>query len=213
MHAAIRQYVHTPSQSNYQKHNRLVKEGPHVTWVDNFSKFMARSVPTVAKGIFSSCLWTGEAVFECTNKSLDMAIKLDQRGEVIPAMPNNVLGNQQRVTEGIQYVLSSCRSYYDVSLVKKYDVRNIPLKIDTKRYPNMKRVIEHKQNSTQNVHPVRLIDHNIGSNDGLISVVRGFYEAEGMNNDTCTKYKVLNVDENIYWRTLKVKHITYFQKI
>ena len=174
-------------------------------WVDNFSKFIARQVPTTGKGIFSSCLWTGVAVFECDNQQLDLSIKRSPNGTVRPAMPNDLLANRRSVVDGIKQVLRGSRNYYDVSLVQKYDVRCIPLKVNTKIHTNVAHIVDHVKNTTQIVHPVELIEHNIGSNQGLVTILRQLYEDRGMDNDTCDKYHILNVDENIYWRTLKVQ--------
>jgi len=83
-------------------------------------------------------------------------------------------------------------------------VLNIPPKIDTKRHVDMKSIIEHKNNSTHNVHPLKLFKRNIGSNEGLVAVLSDIAKTYGMIDDTCTDYVTLNVDENIYWRILKV---------
>jgi hypothetical protein len=87
--------------------------------------------------------------------------------------------------------------------VVRYDVRNIPLKIDTKRFPDMKRTVD--SYGFDNVRPVDLLDINIGSNRGLIAIIRGLYEERKMGlEDQCDRYTTLNVDENIFWRVLKV---------
>jgi hypothetical protein len=186
---------------------RAVQKRPHVTWVDNFSKFMARQVPTVAKGIFSSCLWAGEAAFECDpnqDAAFDMQIKILPNRKVKPAMPDDLLTHKDRIVNGLKHVLTNSRNYYDRSLVLKYDVRSIPLKVNTKVFPEMKSKVEDKRNTTAIVYPVRLIDHNIGGNQGLVTILRQKMERQGMHDGTCTHYEILNVDENIYWRTLKV---------
>jgi hypothetical protein len=110
----------------------------------------------------------------------------------------------RQVKAGIVYVHSNIRAYYDQSVVLRFDVRNIPPKIDTKRHVEMKSIIEHKNNSTHNVHPLKLFKRNIGSNEGLVAVLSDIAKTYGMIDDTCTDYVTLNVDENIYWRILKV---------
>ena len=110
----------------------------------------------------------------------------------------------RQVKAGIVYVHSNIRTYYDQSVVLRYDVRNIPPKIDTKRHVDMRSMIEHKNNSTNNVHPLKLFKRNIGSNEGLVAVLSDIAKTYGMIDNTCTDYVTLNVDENIYWRILKV---------
>ena len=178
--------------------------------MDNFSKFIARQVPTTDNGIFSSCLWTGVAVFECDpadDHLYNMQIKHLPNGEVLPAMPDNLLQFRNQITNGLKLIVGNCRRYYDKSLVKKYDVRCIPLKVNTKIFPEMASTVEHKRNTTGIVYPAKLIDHNIGSNQGLVTLLRQLMVELGMDTDTCTDYEILNVDENIYWRTMKVSSI------
>jgi hypothetical protein len=178
--------------------------------MDNFSKFIARQVPTTDKGIFSSCLWTGVAVIECDpddDHKYDMQIKHKPDGAVLPAMPDKLLQHSDRIVNGVTLILGNCRNYYDKSLVKKYDVRCIPLKVNTKIFTDMADIVEHKRNTTGIVYPAKLIEHNIGSNHGLVTLLRQLMVELGMDNDTCTNYEVLNVDENIYWRTMKVSYI------
>ena len=49
-----------------------------------------------------------------------------------------------------------------------------------------------------------LVKENIGSNRGLIAVIRELYVEYGMGSEDCTRYLTLNLDENIFWRVLKV---------
>lgn len=180
---------------------------PHITWLDNFSKFVSRSIPTLDQGLYSSCLWTGEAVFHCDDldENISDAIKFNAMGEVVPAMPDELLSDSVKhsVQNALQYVHSQGRHFFEDSLVNRYNINNVPLKIDTVRYPEMKQ-IEDKKNSTYIVNAKRLINHNIGSNLGLINIIRNLYMEKQMHNDTCERYHYYNMDENIFWRVLKV---------
>lgn len=155
------------------------------------------------KSVFSSCLWTGVSLFACTDPSLSDRVVLDQNHRVVPAMPNNILLYQEAVYQSLQFFVERGYRQYDNSLVVRYDVRNIPLKIDTKRFPDMKRIVD--SYGFDNVRPVDLLDINIGSNRGLIAIIRGLYDDRKMGlEDQCDRYTTLNVDENIFWRVLKV---------
>lgn len=183
---------------------RAALDGPHVLWIDNFSKFFARSVPTMEKSVFSTCLWTGVSLFGCTDTKLSDTVVVDSNDCVVPAMPPDILMYQPSVSIALQYFLDKGYRQYDGSLVVQYDVRNIPLKIDTKRFPNMQPIVD--SYSFDNVRPVDLLDINIGSNRGLIAVLRGLYEDKKMGSEMdCQRYTTLNVDENIFWRVLKVR--------
>ena len=67
---------------------RQIQVSTHVLWVDNFSKFVARSIPSLAASTYSSCLWTGVAAFKCSG-SLDRGVMYSNSGAIIPAMPDD----------------------------------------------------------------------------------------------------------------------------
>ena len=47
-------------------------------WMDNFSKTLARQCPSLAKGVYSSCLWTGVAVFSDPElDGMDVTVRRD----------------------------------------------------------------------------------------------------------------------------------------
>ena len=174
--------------------------------MDNFSKVFRKSIPTASDGTYNSCLWTGFAAFVAADSNTHTTLKKFPSGNIVPGMPPLICAPSsiRQVKAGIVYVHSNIRTYYDQSVVLRYDVRNIPPKIDTKRHVDMKSIIEHKNNSTNNVHPLKLFKRNIGSNEGLVAVLSDIAKTYGMIDNTCTDYITLNVDENIYWRILKV---------
>ena len=181
---------------------------PHVLWVDNFSKVFRKSIPTVDRGTYNSCLWTGYAAFVIKDSIVQTSLLTDHNRQIIYGMPNDLcsVDGVRRVKEGIAHVHSDIRSHYERSLVLQYDICNIPPKIDTKVHVDMKDVVDHKKNSTENVHPVKLFKKNIGSNEGLVSVLSDIAVTYGMVDGSCNDYVMLNVDENIYWRIMKVIH-------
>ena len=185
---------------------RKIVKMAHVLWVDNFSKVFRKSIPTSSTGTYNSCLWTGYAAFIVDDDRVNTTIITNHRGLPVHGMPSDPC-DAERVTEvvaGLQYVHADMRSYYDSSTVKRFDVRNAPPKLDTKRHIKMKRSVDDPKNSTQNVHPLKLFKKNIGSNEGLISVLSDIAATYGLINNTCSDYVILNVDENIYWRIMKV---------
>ena len=183
----------------------------HVLWVDNFSKVFRKSIPTSSTGTYNSCLWTGYAAFVVDDDRVKTSILKNHRGQIVQGMPTDPCDAERvsQVIDGLQYVHADMRSYYDGSTVKRFDVRNVPPKIDTKRHIDMKHIVEDPKNSTQNVHPLKLFKKNIGSNEGLISVLSDIAATYGLINSTCTDYVILNVDENIYWRIMKVLFRNY----
>ena len=183
--------------------HREVSQKPHVIWLDNFSKIIARSVPSLRGGVFSQCLWTGVALFTHPNPNINDKIRYSDNN-VIPAMPDSIFTHRESVIDTIKYVIGNDHDYFQRSLVNKYQVNNIPLKVDVKRYPDMANKMNHPANSFDNVYPSDMIDVNIGSNVGLVSIIRKIYNDHGMADGSCSRYITLNVDENIYYRILKV---------
>ena len=122
-------------------------------------------------------------------------------------MPDNMFVHTNSVKTAIQYFVGHGQCYYDQSLVVKYQINNVPLKVDVDKHPEMKNIMNNPANSFDIVYPSGMIDINIGSNVGLVSIIRKLYEQHGMNDDSCNRYLTLNVDENIYYRILKVIYI------
>jgi hypothetical protein len=183
---------------------RQVRDGVHVLWVDNFSKTIARTIPTEKKGTYTPALWTGTAAFKGDTAGISDTIVVGVNGDVVPAMPDSLLTYKYQVIAGVEYVMGQGMFYDSQSLMRKYDVRNVPPKVDTRRHPEMKDVIDDGASSLANVLPVTLSKENIGSNRGLIAVIRELYVEYGMGSEECTRYLTLNLDENIFWRVLKV---------
>jgi hypothetical protein len=182
--------------------------GPCVLWYDNFSKHRSHSVPTIYKSTFSECLWTGVTVNEYTGPQVDMGLKHnDDDNSLVHAMPDDLFQCKTIVQQNIEIEYGKGPSFFDDSMVAQYEVNNIPLKIDVKRFPEMAGVMDSPKNSTAYIHPMKLIKKNIGSNVGLISILHDIQSENNMDSNIGTgpdKYIVLNLDENIYWRVLKV---------
>jgi hypothetical protein len=178
---------------------------PHFLWIDNFSKFLRKANPTAAKDVYATCNWTGVAAFETSDPRIHDRIVHDDDVEAIPAMPDNILDHNLAVRNNIKMVMREDRNYLARSAVQRFNVHNVPPKIDTKVHTQLRDRIESRTNTMDSVHPVKLIDINIGSNAGLCAIVRQLYDEYAMDTpDECERYLNLNVDENIYWRILKV---------
>ena len=90
-------------------------------------------------------------------------------------------------------------------MVKKYDIVNVPLKVDTKRFPTLADTMNHVKNTTKYINPYKLIKHNIGSNLGLVTILREYQDDKKMSmHGTVLQYSNINTDENIFYRGLKV---------
>ena len=95
-------------------------------------------------------------------------------------------------------------TYYDGSLVRKYDVRRVPVKPSANRRmdPKIRQILMESRDGMLDFHPIGLIDINIGRNRGLQQIIRKVFDENAANPRTT--YYVLTADCNIFLRTLKV---------
>jgi hypothetical protein len=183
----------------------VIKAGQYSEWWDNFSKFVARQVPTIKKDIFATCLWTGVTVNEYIGPPIDVSIQVDNTGEVVPAMPSDLFAYQALLLQGIDDIYSEGKEYLNLSLVKKYDIVNVPLKVDTNRFPDLSHILNSANNTTKHINPYKLIKHNIGSNLGLATILREYQDEKKMHlHGAVRNYSSINTDENIFYRGMKV---------
>ena len=183
---------------------RTRAQHPHNLWYDNFSKIYRIHKPTVGKGVYHSCMWTGVALNLYDGDPVDVSVKHHRDGSVIPAMPDDLFVELYTVTQTIQYIHEQGMFYYDNSLVVKYDVRTIPLKPTLPHDDPLAPGMERGSNNMSSTVPYMMLKDNIGSNLGLMKIMRTFYEERQMDTGECSDYHTLNVDENIFWRTIKV---------
>ena len=141
---------------------------PHSFWYDNFSKFLTHSIPSVKKDIFASCLWTGVTINQYSGPPVPISVVYDDDGTSIPAMPTDLMECKANVQQNIVDCYNEGRSYFDDSLVNQYNINSIPLTIDVKKFPDMKAIITSPKNSTEFIHPQKLIKRNIGTNRGWV---------------------------------------------
>ena len=165
---------------------------------------MARTNPSLAKGIFSSMLWSGSAIFKCPDDTIDGSLQYSDN-QLVSAMPADPFVGINNVKGAISSILSRGQLYYDQALVTKYTVNNVPLKINTNVNPAMKQLMQHPMNDLSHVIPDQLWEDNIGSHLGLVNIMKQVYDENGMGVDGhCSQYLNLNTDENIFYRLLKV---------
>jgi hypothetical protein len=185
---------------------RDAKTRAHFLWIDNYSKYVARNVPNADAALYSSMLWTGSVVFVCRDPNLSDRVVFNEAQQVVPAMPSDVGTHRATVLAGLTDVLAEGYMLFDDSLVKKFNINNIPMKVNVKQFPELSDTVN--SYTVRNVLPEKLIECNIGSNAGLIAIMRDLVDEHKMHQPgECQRYLNLNVDSNIYWRTLKVHTI------
>ena len=189
--------------------NRALLDGPTypVVWIDNFSKNLARHIPRVSKGVFTSMMWTGLAVKLYDGPELPRSLVMVD-GDILSAMPlahaPDQRGFQSAAEAALPFPPHLVPSRFLCSMVHRYKVRAVPPKVDVGREKKPSRRLR-LQKSRDGLHrflPWELWRHNIGSNDGLIDVIQQYTVDTRLQEST--QYHVWLVDLNIYTRVYKV---------
>jgi hypothetical protein len=189
---------------------RLIAKGPHTIWLDNFSKIRALQIPTLDLGSWQNCAWTGKAIRKCPNSDIAMDLMLDPDGMVIPAMPPRpFLLTESLVSCFIKYTQTEqCMFVYEKSLVLNAKIRTVPLKPKSKHMHDEKhkKALDEGSDKLCTMYPIGIIADNIGSNIGLLRILRLHFEEHDQHlpADGAEVYQALNVDTNIFDRILKV---------
>lgn len=186
----------------------LVEQGAHTIWIDNFSKVHACKIPTIDVGAWRDCLWTGIALKKYNaTVPLTMDLQTDEKERVVPAMPDDLFGTEEQLLTLLnKYKLSS--EYQEECLVRIWEVDTVPMKPSASKVEqdDWRRALCGDGDKLSQMYPKEIVAVNVGSNEGLAHVMRGHYEDNKQHiPNECKTYSALNVDENIFKRTLKVK--------
>ena len=168
-------------------------------WLDNFSKFYAVAIQGVSTGAFSDCLWTGQGVHKYVGPPVDTKIQAGMRG-----MPVKLCSKSNR--DAVEELIITCENrswrYFAGSVVKRYNVNRIPLKpeVDSKEEPELATVLDESRDGLRNFYPLDVLPENIGSNRGLLFLLRDLFSKPLRTGH----FSFLSVDCNIFVRMLKV---------
>jgi hypothetical protein len=97
------------------------------------------------------------------------------------------------------------RTTYDSCLAVKYRVRNVPLKPDPANVEDKyKEVVAESRDGMSHFFPKKIVPLNIGSNDGLVEVLRKLWD-DHKASANAHQYKYIVADTNIFWRSIRVR--------
>ena len=168
---------------------------------------MARQIPRLAKGVFTSMMWTGLAVklFDGPRISRDL---VEADGQHLQAMPLQHAPERKQfvaeTTSGLTFIPGSVPLRHKDSLVHRYKVNSIPPKVDvaSEKDAKLRKRLAVSRDGLHRTMPWDLWKHNIGANAGLMDVIKQ-YMVE-VNLEESRQYHVWLVDVNIYSRVYKV---------
>jgi hypothetical protein len=185
----------------------LKEKKAYTLWLDNFSKLRALQLPNLEMGAWQSCLWTGRA-FRLSRVDVDMTVRHGANNLVLPAMPDDIFELYEATRARfllVTHTQEDCPMLYNTSLTTLLKVNNVPLK----PLPCNVAKAEHKEALLQGhdglstCYPEGICTLNIGSNRGLIRLLRDHYDSHCVETKD-QRYTSLNVDNNIFDRVLKV---------
>ena len=188
---------------------RQVKKGPHVVWIDNFSKTLGRQIPNMAVGTWSSCLWTGICSKQYTGvHDVSMDLIRDDHDDVIPAMPEAL--DDHNSVDAIMVLFENNKitpDYHLTSLVTEFKIDSAPVKAEPRHVanPHWKAFLQGEHDTIDHMYPESLRQENIGSNLGLGRIMRDHYtkNLQYLPN-FCLQYTAFSCDIDIFNRIMKV---------
>jgi hypothetical protein len=163
--------------------------------------------PDLELGAWQDCCWTGMALRR-SRVEVDMTIRRDDAKEIQPAMPHHIYEAypaMRRAFFVFNQSTEDCPEYHTRSLTTLLGVKNVPLKPahEVLAKPEHKQAVHEGHDSLDTCYPEGIVGINIGSNKGLLQLMRHHYESVCVAN-AGRRYSCLNVDANIFDRILKV---------
>lgn len=199
---------------------RGVMDGPFSIWVDNFSKIYNQRFPSADRFAYRDCLWAAMAFRQYHGPTIDMKFAQDLFDADRPAMPDDLFNTTFKSTLWAMFRNEDQNGvdYLERSLCKRFNIRTIPIKIvpDAQQEPNLAAKLLSSPDGLTSFFPYGLIQHNIGSNEGLLRILNQLYhgtftqvgEPAGANQaqdaTRLRKYRLLFVDMNIQIRIMQV---------
>lgn len=169
-----------------------------VMWVDNFSKCHAVALQGIASGAFRDCNWTGQAIK--VYQGPDVSVDIDS----FPAMPDHIFdtGTASIVRRRIRTLCKQKWKYLQQSWVERFKVNTVPVKpvVDPLAFPNLHRILNESRDGLRNFHPMAIMPQNIGSNRGLMLILKHISDSRS----NASGFQFLCADCNIFMRIMKV---------
>ena len=183
-------------------------KGQHCLWVDNFSKMYKIALPDITTGTYTNANNTGIALIPFKLPDISMKTLKDQDGAVVPCLPK-LSQLKQYMKDVIDMILNTQQEDKDAlsaSLVGRYDVNTIPLKLIIKdRSDPLRRKARAAMAKQNQLIPLEIRPYNIGSTQGLCQFWKEYFDEHVSVRHNEDVYRMCVCDSNIYWRTMKVK--------
>jgi hypothetical protein len=189
--------------------NIIENDTGYAEWIDNFNRNYGVGNVKLKEGVYRSGNWTARAVHKSCISPDDINRNI-MDGKVLRAigLPDDLFTAkvlQTWVRDRMKHVDECGMKYRKQSLIKKWDVRRVPLKPSMSDLAGKpKWVAGLRRNDLSRFHPHSLMKHNIGANQGLLKVLHEMWTG-GVRPIRDTKtLRMIVADSNIFKRILKV---------
>ena len=208
----------------------------YVTWIDNYNAKWRMKKQNIKKDGLQLANWTGIAVREYTGPYVDMTVRRNEEKEIIPALPDDLF---QHIPAVIKFIQEQSQYEFDTSirdhpLATQTGMCHFPYLFDTSRMVNWgvdrvplkpnpkspalpmeyKIAIEQSPDTLTNFYPKAMISSNIGSNVGIVKILKDFFMeiVQRQKYQHLEKYYIISCDENIYKRAMRVLITLFYMR-
>lgn len=196
----------------------MMNRGAVVLWFDNFARFLAVNNPTRTEDgkTLRTLKWTVMGAKYLSNEAVDQcSLTIDGECSPVLSVDENVFSNLlfDRCSAALAQALyhssvESCcgndiSKYYDASLVRRYKVDVVPLKLlcTTNLPAKAQEALSTNAVGLRDFFPAGVIDADPATNKGLFDVLTKVHEVSSKN---LSKLYLIMVDQNLYVRLAKV---------
>jgi hypothetical protein len=169
--------------------------GPHVLWIDNFSKMYRKAMADMAKKVLQDALWTGIAMRKYMRDDVTLNVMWKTTAgfapRVIAAMPadpfEDIVEMLTAMTDMTQDEDGNMPLLFKTSMFSAWGVNKVPIEPMHEHLPAdvLEKVIS-CPGSLESFYPQGLMSDNVGSNAGLVRVMTKVRALYGHDDDPKT---------------------------
>lgn len=172
-------------------------------WIDNFSRNYGNRYLRNAVSAYQNCQWT---VIAKHVLGLKLPKVHDETGELIPCLPQDLFQELDLLIATFAEIVVEEEYMSPESFVVRHRLYSCPPGVPEYRkdeFPELRtafQMLPTPSNRTQTFVPLRVSDHNISSNVGLLQILTSLIELHNAEN-----WLWVLCDINIFKRILKVR--------
>jgi hypothetical protein len=159
----------------------------------------------IGAGTYRDCLWTVKGLLiPVDHEGIDLALRPGVSGFPDDMFDNRWIRSIHRRLRKIESTMGE--QYFDDSWPVRFNINRVPLGLDVDKVDDekiRKRIADGRQGLTRFL-PCAVEPLNIGSNIGLMKILKQLTDEESLIDVSQRQYKVIVSDCNIFNRIIKV---------